>query len=497
MSDTLNQSTTRLQSLQHFMGVVEDRNDPLNLGRVRVRCFGIHTDNKELIATEDLPWATPIMPFNSASISGIGISPTGVVEGTWVFGLFIDGQDLQQPLILGTIPGQPLEKISKDVGFTDPSGVYPKEKYLKQSDVNKLARGEAAWGEESLAQKQDGRTTGIPTAVPPIAKEVRKPDDPDLPLEPAGHPANNVREISPGSFYYRNRWDEPNPRVGGQASDTCFVNDAEKGQPWQGRGTGVDEDGAVTAGIPPNKSTYPRNHVYSTEAGHIMEYDDTPNAERIHQYHTKGTFYEIQPDGSRVTKVVGDDYQIYMKGQNVVVEGNMNLTVKGDVRLFVESNLYQEVKGDYHLRVDGDMVTKIQGNEQKIVMTDKATQVNGNRRMRITKNDTGTTEGDTEWKYKGTSNSVHSNTVFVNVTGFERHFISKSYTSHTTGNTNFNVGGDTNIKSVSNVNIETESMMNFDSDLGTTIDTPAEFKVGTNVLPTNTVIKSTRIDLNP
>ena len=85
--DTLNTSTQKLQNLQHFMGVVEDRNDPLNLGRVRVRCFGIHTDNKELIPTDALPWATPIMPFNSASISGIGISPTGVVEGTWVFGL--------------------------------------------------------------------------------------------------------------------------------------------------------------------------------------------------------------------------------------------------------------------------------------------------------------------------------------------------------------------------------------------------------------------------
>ena len=485
--DSINSSTQKLQNLQHFMGVVEDRNDPLNLGRVRVRCFGIHNDNKELIPTDALPWATPIMPFNSASISGIGISPTGVVEGTWVFGLFIDGNFMQQPLILGTIPGQPQEKIPNDVGFSDPSGIYPKEKYLKQSDVNKLARGEAAWGEESLAQKQEGRTTGIPTAVPPLAKEVRKPDDPDLPPEPVGHPVNNVRGIEPGSFYYRNRWDEPNPRVGGQASDTCFVDDGGNSQVWEGR----------VGSVKPNKSTYPRNHVYSTESGHIMEYDDTPNAERIHQYHTKGTFYEIQPDGSRVTKVVGDDYEIFMKGKNVVVEGNMNLTVKGDVRLFVESNMYQEVKGDYHLRVDGDMVTKIQGNEQKIVMTDKATQVNGNRRMRISKNDTGTTEGDTEWKYKGTSNSIHSNTVFVNVTGFERHFISKSFTTQTGGNTNFTVGGDTNIKSVSNVNIETESMLNMDSDFDTTIDTPTKFLVGHNTLPANTIIKSTRIDLNP
>ena len=62
---TLNESTDTLQQLQHFVGVVEDRNDPLSLGRCRVRAFGIHTEDKAMIPTEDLPWATPVMPFNS------------------------------------------------------------------------------------------------------------------------------------------------------------------------------------------------------------------------------------------------------------------------------------------------------------------------------------------------------------------------------------------------------------------------------------------------
>ena len=29
-----------------FTGVVEDRNDPAKLGRVRVRCIGFHTEDK-------------------------------------------------------------------------------------------------------------------------------------------------------------------------------------------------------------------------------------------------------------------------------------------------------------------------------------------------------------------------------------------------------------------------------------------------------------------
>ena len=42
-----------------YQGVVEDRNDPDQLGRVRVRFVGVHTEDKQKIATEDLPWAYP------------------------------------------------------------------------------------------------------------------------------------------------------------------------------------------------------------------------------------------------------------------------------------------------------------------------------------------------------------------------------------------------------------------------------------------------------
>ena len=67
-----------------FVGVVEDRQDPKHLGRVRVRCLGHHTEVHEDLKTEDLPWAHPMNPITSATVSGIGQTPLGVVEGTWV-----------------------------------------------------------------------------------------------------------------------------------------------------------------------------------------------------------------------------------------------------------------------------------------------------------------------------------------------------------------------------------------------------------------------------
>ena len=65
-----------------FTGVVEDRNDPSKLGRVKVRCLGLHTENKVDIPTADLPWAHVMQSTNTPSMQGLGNTPTFLVEGT-------------------------------------------------------------------------------------------------------------------------------------------------------------------------------------------------------------------------------------------------------------------------------------------------------------------------------------------------------------------------------------------------------------------------------
>jgi len=89
-----------------YFGVVEDRNDPLMLGRCRVRILGVHTDNLSDLPTKDLPWATPIQPITSAAVSGVGHSPMGPVEGSWVVIVFIDDA-MQLPVMMGSIAGIP------------------------------------------------------------------------------------------------------------------------------------------------------------------------------------------------------------------------------------------------------------------------------------------------------------------------------------------------------------------------------------------------------
>lgn len=82
-----------------WVGVVEDRNDPLLLGRARVRIFGFHHEDPTSLPTQDLPWAIALAPLSEHS------SPVSPPEASWVLGFFLDGQIAQQPVMLGVLPG--------------------------------------------------------------------------------------------------------------------------------------------------------------------------------------------------------------------------------------------------------------------------------------------------------------------------------------------------------------------------------------------------------
>ena len=462
------QSGENLRNPQFFVGVVEDRKDPLRMGRVRVRAFGVHTSDKALIPTDKLPWAMPIMPYTSASISGVGWSATGPVEGSWVFGAFIDGREMQQPVIFGTMVGLPNEQPDKAKGFADPDGNYPKVNNLRESDVNRLARNDGVeYSEPSLAAKIETRQTAVKTAVPPEVPTVKP-------------------KLS-GDYYKRREWSEPNPRYGGE-------DDAS-----QERVQDVDEDGEVigtsrTAGSSvyalkekSQYSKYPYNHTWTTESGHALEMDDTPNAERIHLYHSKGTFFEVQPDGTRVTKVVGDDYEIVVGDKKVLITGNTDVTFgaegkPSDVRIYCHKDLttqaggdlYLEVDGNFNLNVKGDMVSKITGNEEKAIMGDQAINVNGHRKERVQK--------DKHIRVGGSHNEVisvnHNHAILGNTSvtvggaplgapsGYGTYTYGRDLNISATTNTQFTTAGTFTVGATGNVNMTTETSFKFVATTG-------------------------------
>jgi hypothetical protein len=168
-----------------FFGVVEDRKDPLKLGRVRVRVFGYHNEDKNVLPTNELPWATPVQPVTSAALSGVGSTPFGLVEGTWVLGFFTDPGSYQIPMILGSIGGlntNPLSKLGEAFGnaFKDlrsqeqinnaPNNILEKREYPDGKSKNgdehgaqlKTSEQNSSFPRSTYDSKASGSATGTP-----------------------------------------------------------------------------------------------------------------------------------------------------------------------------------------------------------------------------------------------------------------------------------------------------------------------------------------------
>ena len=117
-------------------------------------------------------------------------------------------------------------------------------------------------------------------------------------------------------------------------------------------------------------SVYPYNNVYTTESGHVKEYDDTPGAERIKERHKSGTQYEISANGSKVQRVVSDNYQLVCGHDTVEVHGNVRIIVSGHCDLAVAKDL--------NAQVGGNMSANVTGNTDLLVKGDIDGEVRGN-----------------------------------------------------------------------------------------------------------------------
>ena len=179
-----------------WQGRVEDRDDPLELGRCRVRILGFHSDDKGDIPTASLPWAYPAMPINSRP----GDPPVGSVVGTWVMGFFRDGTDAQEPVMTHIIDSGYLndDDVVNNLLDTESNPDWGGKKSMTSGEINtnRLARGETTdtyvvTSEESVAEIV-GRPNTAGTIPPPLDIIT-----PDLGYD-ASYPHNKVEESQSG-----------------------------------------------------------------------------------------------------------------------------------------------------------------------------------------------------------------------------------------------------------------------------------------------------------
>ena len=332
-----------------FNGVVEDRMDPTYTGRVKVRCIGFHTASKSNLPTSDLPWAQVVLPTTSPGITGLGQSPSFLVEGSWVYGYFRDDERCQEPVVLGSLPGRPSELSNTNKGFYDPNGIYPK--YKNEPDVNRLAVNDKDNPHLALTLRQSTRITGIATA--------------DF----------NTYTAADGSTV-----------------------------------TASDGDTFDQPAIPYN-AKYPYNHVYESESGHIREYDDTPGAQRIYESHRTGTSYEIDASGNKTDIIKGTHYTLVSDSNKHFIQGNSDITIDGRHKIYINKNntlnnhydiqvgagasiniqvddgdvnvhtvtgkINMNAGGDYNLKVGGNMNVVVEGNTTETIEGTKTSNTTG------------------------------------------------------------------------------------------------------------------------
>lgn len=117
----------------------------------------------------------------------------------------------------------------------------------------------------------------------------------------------------------------------------------------------------------PYGAQYPYNKVTETVSGHIMEVDDTPGYERLHQYHRSGTYTEINNAGSQVRRIVGDSYEIIDRNGNIFINGRCNLTVGGPAHILVLADANLVVKGNTNITSENDVNWEVSGNMNLMV----------------------------------------------------------------------------------------------------------------------------------
>lgn len=278
-----------------FVGVVEEAIDRRHENRVKVRAFGVHGTVDE-IPSDDLPWAIVVAGnynFNALPLLN-----------EWVFGVFLDGRDAQQPLVLGSIPTLRLDAINPEVNGW---GVIPQD-------------------------RDGGRLDGRP---------------PESIGTPSGHPDFTGE-------YNEERFIEAATRAA-----TVNIVPPSTGLPDE-----TEENVTpITAPGPAGMPMYPHNRVYTSPDGNtLLELDSTPGAERLQLSH-RGSSITMDSNGTRVDYSASDNWEINSKSKTVYIGGasqvhivgNCSVKIEGDKVEEISGNLIQNVHGNYYLGVGGQV----------------------------------------------------------------------------------------------------------------------------------------------
>lgn len=295
-----------------WFGVVENRKDPLELGRCQVRCFGWHTEDITQIPSQDLPWAHPVVPYGASAVQ----PPP---EGAMVFGFFADGKEALYPIILGTVPGIPQELRDTNTGFSDPNEASVKEVGFFPRKIREAYTPVNNSGVKFQNEKPKRYPGVIKTNEPTISRLAR--------------PQRNESKIS-GHLY---------GIVGASIANTTI--DIQRKNRVANIISASPEKYKWHEPFPSFAAKYPFNHVTETESGHAFEMDDTPAYERVQLSHRVGSTIEFMTEGDVKLKSMKNKYDITMGNKYEYINGKRDETIQSDMYLRVNGKLVIQCNG--------------------------------------------------------------------------------------------------------------------------------------------------------
>ena len=326
-----------------FMGVVENRLDPLKMGRVQVRIFGWHTDDKMSIPTNDLPWAQPMFPTNAS------ITTSAPKEGDYVIGFFTDGEGAQFPVFLGVLPGIPDKDANQSKGFSDPRT----KSELDNSPVKTKST--------TLVD-----TNGV------MLRVQNKTPYPRVKNEPSTSNLSRNEGVANTVIDFRkNNW---------------VKADSTNGTTWK-------------EPYPGYNTQYPYSSTTETESGHVLQLDDTPGNERVMLSHRTGSTLEFYNSGTKLEKIVKDNYSIVHGSDFAYINGKLELTVENVAKIRIKGKTTIEIDGDVDFKVAGDMNLSV-GKSFNVKAQSMTTDIAGTNSIKVgAKNET--INGETNHRYNG------------------------------------------------------------------------------------------------
>tara|TARA_B100000963_G_C22631379_1_gene675096 strand:- start:739 stop:1944 length:1206 start_codon:yes stop_codon:yes gene_type:complete len=378
-----------VNKMKYCYGVVEDRADPLKIGRVRVRVRGYHTEDKTKIATPDLPWSHVLMPVTSGALGFA--SNHALTEGTEVFGMFRDG-DMQDFVVMGIQQGITQDGFKEgiddkllqrrvDFGFNDPrrekvsdydnttDGINPPQSSARGNTIAasleesphlpKFLFITGDWGHlayekeefkdsEKLKTNSDGSIKSYYPLDIPQAQNINASDVNRFSATDSFTDSKDFGKNYRGAPLYRDFSNERHPGL------DVFFEASGEGTTSNSKEYGV-EPGIFSIANP----QYPYNHATYTESGHLFELDDTRKFERVSLQHRAGTYFEWQPNGDAHNRVVGNNYTLVFGDDFVNIQGTCKVHIAGDAdiavdgRTAVESFGNMTVRAQKNLTIDG------------------------------------------------------------------------------------------------------------------------------------------------